>query len=390
MRDYSLLKAFIGGHYPTETAADGPGAHLFRNGNDRDKALIFMLDKQLKYRRQEAESIRRTNNANTNLLLNELEIGNQELGRIRSAISELNGSIDRGFSEISDKLDVSNGLLDELNWRLGQATSLLGDILDVLKNSRRNEAKQLVEQGVRFLLFNKYRDAEERFRLAFKYDKTDYQVLMNLGFIEVTKGNADKALECFIDASTLPSNINDKAKAIAIWNVARVFYAKKEFDKAYSYAIQAAKKSNSKNLSEEDGQKLLDRYRHNYKVRENLYEQIRNQNDDAAEGHFQIALYACLADRKDICLKNLRESIALSPRYFTVSIGHPDLSRLGNELINFLNQISDEYKGKVKAKIRDLDEITNRLNGVMNVEELVQRCENLKLQARAIMKNDNF
>ena len=363
MRDYSLLKAFIGGHYPTETAADGPGAHLFRNGNDRDKALIFMLDKQLKYRRQEAESIRRTNNANTNLLLNELENGNRELESLRTGISRLEATNYEGFKAICDSMEVTNNLLDDISWRLGQAVSILGDIdfklgkiLNVLKQNRKNEAKQLVNQGARLMLYGDYDGAEERFKLAYNYDVTDYQVLMNLGHVELQKQNAEKAKDWYKKASRLPADIDGYARSLPIWNIARIHYAKGEFEEAYTHAQRAS----------------------------------QTHDESLGENIFKVAVYAGLAGHKSECLYGIEGAIYTNPKFFRAAIAHPDLHHIRNDVYRSLDAITNQYNSSIRTKVDKFNSCFNLLKNI----DLASVANNALSKAmsigQSIISNESF
>jgi len=368
MNNYSLIEAFIGGHYPTEVAPDSPAAHLFRNGNDRDKALVYTLDKQLKYRRKEAESIRRTTNANTNLLLNELENGNKELESLRTGINSLEATNYEGFKAVYDSMEVTNNLLDDISWRLGQAVSKLGDIdyrlvqiLGVLQESRSNEARQLVNQGTRLMLYGDYKGAEERFKLAYNYDVTDYQVLMNLGHVEIQKQDAEKAKDWYKQASILPTRISGYARSFPIWNIARIHYAKKEFGVAYNQAKKAA----------------------------------NTHDKDLDENIFKVAIYAGLAGYKSECLNGIERAIHMNPKFFRAAIAHPDLHHIRSDVYGLLGKLIKVYDEKIKNKIHELESHINLLKKSNIVDSpLTQSAQYaiVRLQARgqSIISGEDF
>lgn len=363
MSNYSLIEAFIGGHYPTEASPHSPAAHLFRNGNDRDKALIYMLDKQLKYRKKEAESIRRNNNANTNLLLNELENGNRELESLRTGISRLEATNYEGFKAVCDSMEVTNGLLDDISWRLGQAVSILGDIdfklgkiLNVLKQNRKNEAKQLVNQGARLMLYGDYRGAEERFKLAYNFDVTDYQVLMNLGHVELQKQNAQKAKDWYKKASTLPVDIDGYARSLPIWNIARIYYAKGEFEEAYTHAQRASQA-------------------HDESLGENL---------------FKVAVYAGLAGHKPECLYGIEGAIHRNPKFFRAAIAHPDLHHIRRDVYRSLDVITSQYNSSIRTKIDKFNSCFNFLKNIDLASVAKSALSNAMSTGQSIISIENF
>lgn len=363
MSNYSLIEAFIGGHYPTEASPHSPATHLFRNGNDRDKALIYMLDKQLKYRKKEAENIRRNNNANTNLLLNELENGNRELESLQTGIARLETTNYEGFRAVCDSMDVTNGLLDDISWRLGQAVNKLGDIdfklgkiLNVLEQNRKNEAKQLVNQGARLMLYGDYSGAEERFKLAYNFDVTDYQVLMNLGHVELQKQNAEKAKGWYKKASTLPLDIDGYARSLPIWNIARIHYAKKEFGEAYTYAQRAA----------------------------------QTHDETLDENIFKVAIYAGLAGYKSECLNGIERAIHMNPKFFRAAIAHPDLHHIRNDVYRSLDAITNQYNASIGAKIDTCNSCFNLLKNINLASVANNVLSNVMPTGQSIISNGSF
>lgn len=153
--------------------------------------------------------------------------------------NELADQGDRITSELTVQSDRICGSLDEIRWEVAQVGRTMNRLLQVALNSRTNEANQLVKQGVRHFANDEYLEAEGRFLKALDYDSTDYQVLMNLGFIAVHKEQPDAAFTYFKKALTLPDSLNDPAKARALWALARVHYSQKRFPEAYASAEQA-------------------------------------------------------------------------------------------------------------------------------------------------------
>lgn len=162
---------------------------------------------------------------------------------IEGQTDELRATLDQSADRIASELAVQGdricGSLEEIRWGVAQVGRTMDRLLQVALNSRTNEANQLVKQGVRHFVNEEYREAEERFLRALDYDSTDYQVLMNLGFIAVHKEHPDAAFTYFKKALTLPDSLDKPAKARALWALARVHYTQKRFAEAYATAEQA-------------------------------------------------------------------------------------------------------------------------------------------------------
>ena len=173
---------------------------------------------------------------------------------IEGQTAELRGALDRSADRIASEIEIQGDQiaselavqgdricesLNEIRWEVAQVGQTMNRLLQVALNSRTNEANQLVKQGVRHFANDEYLEAEGRFLKALDYDSTDYQVLMNLGFIAVHKGQPDAAFTYFKKALTLPDSLDDPAKARALWALARVHYSQKRFLEAYTTAEQA-------------------------------------------------------------------------------------------------------------------------------------------------------
>lgn len=150
----------------------------------RQRELIDLSQRQLKAQRQAAQDISRSNIEAADIIAGEISRQTEELGDL---ISQVGGNIVSAIDQFCDRLCIE---LVEIRWELAQITDKLDQMLYVLRNSRNNEARQLVEQGVRHYLIEEYPEAESRFLRALDFDTTDYQVLMNIAFIEVHKENA--------------------------------------------------------------------------------------------------------------------------------------------------------------------------------------------------------
>jgi tetratricopeptide (TPR) repeat protein len=200
----------------------------------------------------------------------------QQTSQLQSTFESVGASISDSVSSAADK--VSNSIeslgnklsieLAEVRWQMVQQNQTLEKILAVLQENRSNEARQLVSQGVRLYVNQQYDKAEERFLRALDFDMTDYQVLMNLAYIELHKENADKSMSYFQDALSLPTSLDSSSKARTLWSMARLHYVNREYQKALLYAEESLKTV--------------------YKVEQENPKSI-----------FTLAIYATLAGRKD-------------------------------------------------------------------------------------------
>jgi hypothetical protein len=332
MQKYDFIDAFFDSHYPKHFDVGSPAIKLYKEGNTKEKALVYMLDRQIAYKNNEFEELKRTNNSNTKSLANEIIKSNGQLKDLKSSIKNLSNDLDANLNEIKSELETSNYLLNEVIWELSQVNNTLNDIFYVLKNSRRILAQEYVEQGSRLMLDNSFSLAKERFELAFKEDPTDFQVLMNLGYLAIIEEDINSALDHFLHASKWPKDINSSklqnAKAKALRNVARVYYAKKEFQNAYTSAKEVLK------ITKE-----------------------RNTNDI-----YVAALYAGLSGDISFCLNGIKNAISVSPKYFTESVANPDLYHIREDVYGLLRKLSQEKHRLVQLKINTIDKSINRIN----------------------------
>ncbi len=186
---------------------------------------------------QQADMLSATTVAGAQLVANEIS---QQTDQLRNTMESVRATLSEDIvlagAEISSAINEVGTLLTmelaEVQWQLAQQNETLDKILHVLQENRSNETRQLVTQGIRLYNAGQYDKAEERFRRALDYDMTDYQVLMNLGFIEIHKNNADSALQFFQEALTLPPNLDMASKARAIWNLALLEAAQGRYENA--------------------------------------------------------------------------------------------------------------------------------------------------------------
>ncbi|MDA8020318.1 MAG: hypothetical protein MPN21_23005 [Thermoanaerobaculia bacterium] len=160
-----------------------------------------------------------------------------EIGRhsasLESAVQQGAAVVAAAVDELGRKLSAE---LVGILWELHQIRKTEDQILEVLKRPRSTEAKELLQQGVRHLVNDKIKDAEERLLLARQFDSTDYQILMNLSAVELHKGNADAAKDYVRDAMNLPAELDEEARCEALWWLARLHYVTEDYKDAVAVA----------------------------------------------------------------------------------------------------------------------------------------------------------
>ncbi len=220
-----------------------PAASVY-DAPSRQRQLIAIGRQQLEAQRSAAKEIASSHLDAADIVVREirqqtvsLEASLRDYSELISAdIMDATERMSTAIDDLGDRLCVC---LDEIRWQLEQQEMALTGILRTLRHNRSNEARQLVEQGIRHYINEQYERAEERFRQALVQDTTDYQVLMNLGLIAVQKERSAEALELFRDALRLPSALDNTAKNRALHAIARLHYARGEYQDALVVARQA-------------------------------------------------------------------------------------------------------------------------------------------------------
>jgi tetratricopeptide (TPR) repeat protein len=238
----SLVRRFVVGHSDWPGPAT-PEGQLVYTLPERQQQLVFLA------RRQLAESaLARHQVVESNLEGAEL---------VASSIEHLEGALVQATSEaakatiesIKDLGSLLSGGLEEIKWELTQSNVTLGGILRTLQQSRSNEAQQLLKQGIRHSRIGEYVEAEERFRLALSFDTTDFQVLMNLGFISLHKDDAAGAEAFFRKALRLPDALDADSRSHVLWTLARLHFAERQFPEAVSSAQEAQRSESNRALA---------------------------------------------------------------------------------------------------------------------------------------------
>ena len=288
----------------------------------RDRQMIQLAERQIEAQNDAAQEIAISNIVGARIIASEIVQQTQAMERTANElVGKMSDSISFAADQISDAIGILGNRLCaeflEIEWQLVQQNKTLEGILNVLRNSRNNEAQQLVQQGVRHYVNDEYKEAEERFRLALGCDTTDYQVLMNLAYIEIHKDNASEAFTFLKKAVSLPENLDSASKSRTLWATARLYYAEKDYTKAFLFAEQA--------------------FNHD------------NQNDP--KRIYALGVYAALAGKKTIALERIERSILIDPAYFSKCAVDPDLEAIKQDILKLLSRLSTEAESEARQAV---------------------------------------
>lgn len=275
--------------------------------------MIELAQQQIAAQKETARQIALSNLAGAQVIVNEL---NHQTNTLSARIAELTDRLSDGLSEATEKItyaldrlgDDICASLDEIRWQLVQQGKTLDQILRVLVESRNNEAQQLVRQGVRLCATEEYKEAEQVFKEALTKDQTDYQVLMNLAFIEIHKGNAQAAFDFFRKALTRPdpSRLDDVAKSRALWATARLHYAEGQYAEALKTANRA----------------------------------LALEKTPTGDALLTTGVYAGRAGDADLCLKRIRGAVETDRAVFAKAAVAPGFGKMRADVIRLLSQMA--------------------------------------------------
>ena len=306
----SLVDTFYYGHgdWPSPFS---PLADSVYNQPVREMQMVHIARQQLAAQERARKDILKSNIAGAQIIACEMERQTQALdGAIQGMGKQVTDAIGASADQVTGAIEeLGQALcmeLSEIRWQLAQQSATLDKILEILSESRSNETRQLVRQGLRHYLNGEYTEAEERFRKALDFDTTDYQLLMNLAFISLHKNEADEAFSFFKKALSLPEDLDDASKARNLWATARLFYSQKDFPQAQVYAEKALR-----------------------------YEQVAK-----AEGLFKLGVYEALAGQEDKAIGSLRNAIDMDRALFGRCAVEPDLLVIQDRVIYLLADLA--------------------------------------------------
>ena len=231
--DASLADQIIYDNAQGRTPQERAFNELTQAGPKRQRALLTLTKQQIEAQQLAAKQIVASNIAGAEMVATEIQ---QQTRSLEQSLQQVGTTLTQEMSSNTEKLSYAVEQLGdrismemaEMRWEMAQQNQTLEKILHVLRENRSNETRQLVQQGIRLYINEQYDKAEERFKRALDYDMTDYQVLMNLAYIELHKGDLKAAYKWFKDALNLPENLNNSSKSRTLWAIARIFYTAKQ------------------------------------------------------------------------------------------------------------------------------------------------------------------
>ena len=307
----SLLERYTYGIF-VDPPAGSPEADFFLGGPARERELVALARSQLVLTQEAISAVSRAGRNTAAVFRNELERQSAELSE------QLRRGSESVVSTIDNLADRVSAELGEIRWQLVQLQETSDEIREILRHPRSTQAQELVQQGVRNLNADRLEQAEDRFLRALDFDNTDYQVLMNLSSIELRKGNADKACSYLRDAFSLPPNLSSRARAEALWSLARVRYANKHYVSAAKVAHQSLQ--------------LLSNPRR----------------------RFQYGVYLILATSARQGLSTLERAIRQDSGIFAVAASSRDLTAHRREIDSLLDSLANEALSRLQSQLEGL------------------------------------
>ncbi len=297
----------------------------------REREMIQLGRKQVEAQNRASREIARSNIEGAQIIASEIAYQTEALGMaISQAETTISESVLEGARQVCESVDALGDRLcaelSEIRWQLAQQNETLERILAVLQHSRNNEARQLVQQGVRHYVNHEYEEAEERFKLALEFDTTDYQVLMNMAYIEIHKGNSSQAFTFFKKAISLPEHLDSASKARNLWATARLHYAENDYEQTFSYAEQA----------------------------------LKHDDHNHPQALYKLGVYAALANKTSLALQKIESAISLDTSYFSKASADPDLETTHLEVLSLLGRLASNMQDKsTKAMVKADNAMSN-------------------------------
>lgn len=299
------------------------GYDFFYGVPQRQKQLISLAKAQLSAQRDAVSAIERSNS----YLAQE----------IRQVGANLEASINRvGYDIVTAVEHLEFSLLcefREVKWLLEQIGDYLHEIIKILKNKRKFEANELLNQALTNLKKGYYGEAEERLLKALDYDNTDFQIHRNLGFIYIHKDDAEKALEHF--QKSVSFSPTERLKFEALGDLARIFYAIEKYQQA------AETSSMLINLANQNPDIVKD--------------------DETARSWYMYGVYWGLANNIDACIKGIDTAINLKSHYYALSGIDRELDSVRDHINAFLKIKADTTAKQARANFTSLTHKRNEL-----------------------------
>jgi len=327
-----LMERFMYGNARGMTPQEQVFRELTEQSPQRQRAMISLAKQQIETQKSTADKIRQSNLAGAKIIANEIAQQTQVIEQTVQRVGErISNDILFAANRVSEAVELLGDRLclelSEIRWELAQQNTTLEKILSVLQKNRNNEACQLVQQGVRHYVNEEYEEAEARFHRALDFDTTDYQVLMNLGYIALHKNNASDAFTWFKKALSLPDHLEATSKSRTLWAIARLHYAEENYEDALVYGKQSLE---------------LDSTLEPKKI-------------------FTCGTYAALARNLSLALEKIEQAISLDATFFTTAVIDPDLEIIRHDILELLSQLSENISHQATTRFKEMEKLIAQL-----------------------------
>lgn len=163
--------------------------------------------------------------------------------KLQEAISASAQMLKQGLQDQKQAIERMGGAITDqltsVRWELAQQQGTLQSILAVLRTSRSNECRQLIEQGDTNIRAGYIEEARERYTLAAVQDNTNMLLWQQLGIIAVARGEFGEAEAHFKKAVAFTPANQQRLRAMARTHLARLYYASERWPEA-AQALRAA------------------------------------------------------------------------------------------------------------------------------------------------------
>ncbi|MEO5362693.1 MAG: SUMF1/EgtB/PvdO family nonheme iron enzyme [Magnetococcus sp. DMHC-8] len=280
---------------------DGPG---------RYQRIIRLARRQAEVQRLAAREIANSTLEGADLLAATVV---QQTDLLTTAIDQIAGQVSQTTAHLLLELFASLAPafcleMSEINWQLAQRSDPLDPLLEGLRNNRASEAQRLLTLGVTHCMAGEQAKATEPLRRALAHDDTDYQILMNLGYHAIHRGDGKMARSLFERALGLINRLDNAAQGQLLWAVSRLCYAQADHANACLFARRAYGKSRS------------------------------------VQHLFLAACYAALANRWDEARDEMERAIRMDVRCLTRAVVEPALVPVRKKWLVTLAMLSQQHR----------------------------------------------
>lgn len=305
--EHDLSNRFVFGSNNIDIFTPGTPAHDFFLGiPHRQKVLVNLARAQI----TSLEAAARAHESSNALIAGELRHLSSHLDL---TISGLSGDIQMVGEDIVDAVRELEGsmlaALGELHWTLQQIEGQLSEVILLLKNKRKTEAQELLEQALQNLKHGFYEEAKDRLLEALRFDNTDYQVHRNLGFVFLHADDTLQTLTHFEKALAFAPDQSAKTDSMA--DLARAHYAAGDYRMAY--AVQRDVLSIAKPTSGGFDKRL-------------------------GKLHYNGSVYAALAGETRAVIPQLTSALRLNPDLLALAAVDRDFMDVRSHVDQFLEQ----------------------------------------------------